>query len=122
MRAGPTSVALDAAHAQTLYDASFGTLPETQGWSYLAVGDALEVITNHSVLLDTSGTTSTHAGWGEVASAPLNRTDAFTLLFTVQLNSETHNTENRAGFSVIVIGDDRRGIELGFWTGTVHQL
>jgi len=39
-------------------------------------------------------------------------------LFTARLNTETHNNNNRAGFSVIVLGSDTNGIELGFWTNT----
>jgi hypothetical protein len=105
--------------AQTLFDAALGTLPEEQGWSYLAVGNVIEMLTNDAALLDSSGATSTHAGWGEVVAAPLNRTNAFTLLLSLQLRSETHNNTNRAGFSLIVLGDDKRGIELGFWTNEV---
>lgn len=36
-----------------------------------------------------------------------------------RLAQETHNRPERAGFSVILLGADRRGIELGFWRDQV---
>jgi len=107
------------AKAQTLYDASLGTLPQSQGWLFGALGTYTDVVTNNSVLLDTSATTSTEAGWTEGSPPDLNRANGFTLLFTAQLNAETHTSTNRAGFSIIVLSDDTNGIELGFWTNTV---
>jgi hypothetical protein len=117
--AGLLLAASPSARAQTLYDASLGTLPEAQGWLYGSFGNVTKTVTNDSVLFDTSATTSTEAGWSEFGAADLNRTNGFTLLFNVLLNSETHVSTNRAGFSIIVLGDDKRGIELGFWTNTV---
>ena len=32
---------------------------------------------------------------------------------------ESHASSNRAGFSVILLGDDKKGIELGFWTDRI---
>ncbi len=105
--------------AQTLYNANLGTLPEAQGWLFGAIGTKTETFANNSAFLDTSASTLTEAGWSEISAADLNRTNGFTLLFTVQINSETHVSTNRAGFSVIVLGDDKHGIELGFWANTV---
>jgi hypothetical protein len=107
------------AKGQTLYNASLGTLPENQGWFFGAFGTVVEMLTNNSVLLDTTASISTQAGWSEISSADLNRTNGFTLLFNAVLNSETHASTNRAGFSIIVLGDDKHGIELGFWTNTI---
>lgn len=39
----------------------------------------------------------------------------FTLSFELQLHAEAHTSADRAGFSVLLLGHDRRGIELGFW-------
>jgi hypothetical protein len=52
---------------------------------------------------------------------PLNRSTGFELDFTVKLLSETHNSTDRAGFSVIALSSDASplGIELGFWTNEV---
>lgn len=51
----------------------------------------------------------------------LDRT-GYTLNFSVQVNSESHNGTNgpnRAGFSVTAISDDKKGIELGFWNNEI---
>jgi hypothetical protein len=47
----------------------------------------------------------------------LDRTAGYTLSFTMRINSQTNNGTNglyRAGFSAIVLGNDNRGIEIGF--------
>lgn len=106
------------ARAQTVFDASLG-LPEAQGWTYGAFGIASETLINNSVLLTTTATTTTSAGWSLLASTPLNRTSGFSLLFDLQVNAETHSSTNRAGFSVICLGADTNGIELGFWNNTI---
>jgi hypothetical protein len=107
------------AKAQTLYDASLGTLPSAQGWSFAAFGSAPQTLINNSVRLDTTASTSTQAGYTEIAPTTLNHTNGFTLLFTVQLLEETHPSTNRAGFSVILLANDKHGIELGFWTNLI---
>jgi hypothetical protein len=105
--------------AQTLYNAFLGTPPQSQGWTFIPEGSYTEQITNNSVLLDTTLTNTTEAGWGQVTTEDLNRTNGFSLLFTAMLNAETHTSTNRAGFSLIVLGDDTNGIELAFWTNKV---
>ncbi len=45
----------------------------------------------------------------------LNRTNGFELNFNLAVSSENHSSNDRAGFSVSLIGSDVRGIELGFW-------
>jgi hypothetical protein len=107
------------AQAQTLYNSGLGTLPQSQGWLFGAEGIYTDTLANNSVLLDTSATTATEAGWTFASTPDLNRSNGFTLLFTGMLNAETHTSTNRAGFSIIVLGDDTNGIELGFWTNTV---
>jgi hypothetical protein len=107
------------ARGQVLYEATLGTLPENQGWTYGALGTVTKSLVDNSALLDTSGALSTQAGWSRISVTNLNRTNGFSLLFTALLNAETHASTNRAGFSVIVLGADRRGIELGFWTNRV---
>ncbi len=111
-----------AALAQPLYDAgSFSGLPEGQGWSYgvVALPAPVEMLTNDSVLLDTTASASTQAGWYESPGPDLNRTNGFSVAFEVLLNAESHVSTNQAGFSVIVLGDDLNGVELGFWTNTI---
>jgi len=109
------------AHGQTIYDGALGTLPEAQGWSYVAVnfGTVIATMSNNSVLLDTTSTTLNSDGWSEIAAPDLIRAASFTLLFTLKMNAEAHNNANRAGFSCIALGSDTNGIELGFWTTTI---
>jgi hypothetical protein len=53
----------------------------------------------------------------------LDRTQGFNLSFKLQLTAENHDNsdrnfdgrDDRAGFSVVLISDDLKGIELGFW-------
>ena len=102
--------------AQVLFDGTNG-LPAVQGWFYFATGGA-QTLTNSAVLLDTSTNNSYRAGYS-LTTDRLNHTNGFTLLFTSQLIAEGHANNNRAGFSVIVLADDKRGIELAFWTNTI---
>jgi hypothetical protein len=44
----------------------------------------------------------------------LNRTTGYTLKFTVAILSESSDSPDRAGFSVLVLSSDAQGIEIGF--------
>lgn len=109
--------AASPSEAQIFYDGTFG-LPAGQGWSAVTFG-ATQTLTNNGVLLDTSASSSVQAGYSRTAPGLLNRTNGFTLLFTAQMISEAHNNASRAGFSIIVLADDARGVELGFWTNNI---
>jgi len=104
--------------AQVLYDGAL-SLPGDQGWSYLALGSATQTLTNNAVLLNTSGANSTQAGYSRVLTGLLNRDRGFAIRFEAQVSAEAHANNNRAGFSVIVLADDVRGIELGLWTNKI---
>lgn len=109
-----------AGRAQVLYDGAIGTLPAEQGWNYAALpGRATQTHTGGGVRLDTSSLTAESAGYARVASPALDRLAGFNLAFTFQIANETHSRPERAGFSVIALGADRRGIELGFWRDEV---
>jgi len=43
----------------------------------------------------------------------------FQVNFTVQVDDESHSNDNRAGFSIILLSDDARGIELAFWENEI---
>ena len=45
--------------------------------------------------------------------------DGYTVRFDARLISESHSSTDRAGFSIIALGSDLAGIELGFWEGQV---
>jgi MYXO-CTERM domain-containing protein len=106
-----------AAHADVLYDPSTQTLPSQQDW----------------VMVDFLGTAQVKDGLFNLSSAGSNslkngiaRTDqtidsdtGTTLNFSFQTLSESHANANRAGFSVILLDSEHRGIELGFWTNQI---
>ena len=112
----------------TLYDGAAGTTPNSytstpylnfsnSGGSQTASGG----VTN----LDTSSSESVQAGYSNYNSSGLvnslfpvlDNNAGYTLSFTMKVNSQTNNGSNgdyRAGFSAIVLGSDKKGIELGF--------
>ena len=49
----------------------------------------------------------------------LDRTGGYTVEFDVKVDSESHASNDRAGFSLIALSSDSKGIELGFWTDQV---
>jgi hypothetical protein len=106
-------------YAQVLFDGSKGDLPAGQGWVFLARGSATQTWTAGSVVLDTSVASMAQAGYSALSRVPLNRTNGFTLAFTAQVENENHGNNNRAGFSVILLDNEQRGIELGFWEDRV---
>lgn len=108
------------AAAQVLYDGSLNTLPAAQGWNYAALpGSAQQTQNGNATRLRTTATTLETAGYARAAPIPLEREPGFNLVLRLQLPAETHVRQDRAGFSVIVLAADRRGVELGFWTNLV---
>ena len=75
--------------------------------------------------LDTTRETKDSAGFfslrlpGPVVRPPIDRRVGFSLRFRLAVRSESHVRPERAGTSVIVIGDDLLGVELGFWENEV---
>jgi len=106
-----------AGRAQVLFDGTQG-LPAQQGWTFFATGGS-QSLNNGGVQWDTSAANSYQGGYSLTAPTALKRTNGFTLEFTLQVPTETHANTNRAGFSVILLADDRSGVELGFWTNTI---
>ena len=133
-----------SAQTTTLYNPTLGTKPGDQG--YLILGNvftATEIyqtgppaVTN----LNSSSAQSIYAGYSNYnialggpsgfttttfvnpAFPTLNPTTGFTLNFTMQLLAETHTgNANRAGFSVLLLGSDKKGIEIGFQSGGVFS-
>ncbi len=136
-------VAAGPVTADPLYDAALGTGPADQGWLYLTwplppLGTASAVQTlepTPSVRLDTLPATSDSAGYlARLAySAPpvididyrhpglpdLNRAAGYRVTFDLQVHTESHLSDDRAGCSIIALSDDLLGIELGFWEDSV---
>lgn len=115
-----------------LYDGSLGGTPDTQGkLTYRATpsASAYQTYSDGVTILDTTANQSDAAGYyGAPALVPaLDRASGYSLSFIVQLISESHEVSDkdgdgvgdRAGFSVIVLSSDTKGIELGFWQDQV---
>ncbi|MCP4362122.1 MAG: hypothetical protein GY796_29290, partial [Chloroflexi bacterium] len=110
-----------------LYDGTAGGTPGTQNWlAYVVVGAATQAEVGGVTTLNTTlAGNGTYAGYPNNAAPnfgsypAMNRQDGYELKFTVQLVTEIHANNDRAGFSVIMLGDDLEGIELGFWPNEI---
>ncbi|BAU10087.1 Na-Ca exchanger/integrin-beta4 [Leptolyngbya sp. NIES-3755] len=111
--AGAEGIATIPVSAQVLYDGSRNTSFKTQGWVTKTPQGTIENIFGGGTTLNTTSSNTLQAGYS--LFRPLNRTQGYTLSVDLQLLSESHASLNRAGFSIIALSSDRRGIELGFW-------
>ncbi len=108
-----------------LYDGALGTKPNDQGFSFLALQSVSPTISGGATILNTASDKGIYAGYFSKPTAQLilDRAIGYTVKFTVQVELEDHGgsdkdndgIEDRAGFSLIVLSSDKRGIELGFW-------
>jgi len=106
--------------AQPLFETAHGTLPSDQGWIFFAARKvAEESHTGQAVRLVTTADILESAGYALVTPVALSRDRGFNLALSLRLNVESHSRPDRAGFSLIVLAEDRLGIELGFWTNLV---
>ncbi len=116
-----SALAAQHAGAVTLYDPGLATLPAAQAWQTLTAGAAAtQGLAGGTYTLDTTGTGV--ALWGNSRLSPLLLdTDAgFVLTFSLQLRSESHSSTNRAGYSVVLVGNDPSlALELAFWSDHV---
>lgn len=125
--------------AITLYDAALAALPNAQSW--LAYGSSLLANPNPSPSRSSAGTLLSSlpslaglAGFSNVAALvptlvnpgfpSLDPSRGFVFHFRLDLQEELHQVDNRAGFSVILLGDGPRplGIELGFHRDAIFSL
>jgi hypothetical protein len=108
----------------TLFDDTLGNTPGAQPWLFFASdlrGSVTETPVAAGVQLTTEMPVS--AGYSNYAFVSLknaafpalDRASGFSLRFQLQVNSEGHANNDRAGFSVILLSSDLLGIELGFW-------
>ncbi len=110
-----------------LYDAASGAIPsETlMDFTDFPPGAASLAYSDGGTVMDTSPSgMGTFAGWvSGQASTPgfpiLDRTSGFQVNFTLQVERETHTNNNRAGFSLILLDQDAKGIELAFWENEI---
>ncbi|MCH8569004.1 MAG: T9SS type A sorting domain-containing protein [Balneolales bacterium] len=114
--------------AAVLYDASFPPLnPDLQGWAYLENppptngAGAVRFTQNGVHYLDTSVESSLQAGYlnnflftNHPGIKVLDRESGYGFGMRLRLISEEATSPFRAGFSVIILSDDSKGIEIGF--------
>ena len=113
----------------TVYDEAQNNLPENQAWlSYASNGVATSTVVS-GIGVDLQTDDAANAGFSNypvIPTAPknpsfpvLNSATGFTLSFSMQLLSESHSSNNRAGFSVILLDENNQGVELGFWQDSI---
>ncbi len=131
--AAPVVVAPPRAGADTtvLYDGASGKLPSNAVWGWMLAnfgGGAITAPgTTGAVTLNSTASNSIRLGYSRVAPVALDRTAGYTLRFDLLVVSENHSASDkngdglgdRAGISVIVVGNDGLGIELSFWGGEI---
>lgn len=105
----------------TLYDGAAGVplFPWIAGGPQAAFSSG-----GGGVTIDTTSSDSTQAGYFR-ADTTFDRAQGYTLRFDLDLLSEDHSNPaalnnadsiaERAGFSLIALGNDLRGVELAFW-------
>jgi hypothetical protein len=111
-----------------LYDSALGGTPETQGKIVYRTSPsaiATQTFEDGATTLDTTQSLRDAAGYmaDSRSISPLDRAPGYALNFTVRVVEEAHGESDkdgdgigdRAGFSVIVLSNDLKGIELGFW-------
>ena len=107
-----------------LYDGALNTTPDAQGWLYLASpgSAATRTASGGVTVLDSTAASADMAGFfstGHPLVGTLDRAAGFTVTFRLQLDRESHTSNDRAGFSVIALGSDSKGVVLGFWNNEV---
>ena len=90
----------------------------------LPAGTATHTFANGLTTLDTTASNEIYAGYPmeptTVITVPvMDRTETYTITFSVQIESEAHTSNDRAGFSLIALSNDVKGIELGFWSNEI---
>jgi hypothetical protein len=108
----------------TLYDSSLGTTPSQQTFSYQAINPqppfTVQASQSYSLpvtVLNTASQPEDYAGYtvSQTVMPTLNRATGFRLTFDLRVITESHSSSDRAGFSIILLGDDLFGVEMAFW-------
>jgi len=110
-----------------LYDAASGAIPGVplMNFTDFPPGVAPPIYSDGVTVLDTTiSGQGTYAGWTSFgATTPgfpiLDRNAGFQVEFTLQIENESHGNNNRSGFSLIILSEDARGIELAFWENEI---
>ncbi len=116
--------AASTAVTTVLYDGSLGNLPSDQSFTFGELPFppwATQTISNGGVILDSTASNSIQAGYGVTTtdSVVLDQHTGYKVTFQAQILAETSVSNDRAGFSIIVLSEDLQGIELGFWSDLI---
>ena len=119
-------------HAQTtLYNETLGNFPGDQGWLLYLTNSPSNasqtyIPTQGTRLVTINGAMAGYFNTNPLTSSLVNplfptldRTTGFSLSLDLLINSETHTSNDRAGFSIIALASDHHGIELGFWNNQI---
>ena len=97
-------------------------LLSAQGWMYasfpLMSARATQSVEGAGTVLDTTSAMSDMAGYVYrrlPPAPPLDRSMGFRVLFSLRIAKENHVSSHRAGFSLIALSNDLKGVELAFW-------
>jgi hypothetical protein len=110
-----------------LYDGASGQIPDTSLMHFtdFPPGGASITYSDGVTVMDTTVTSrETFAGWvASQSTTPgfplLDRKKGVQVDFSLQVESESHANNNRAGLSLIVLDQDAKGIELSFWQNEI---
>lgn len=104
------------ASAAVLYNGALGTSPVDQGLAYASIPSTPFTVGNGMTVLDTAAENNNaiFAGFLTTSATPLNRTIGFTIRFDIRVVNSAFSNPSRAGFSVIALASDKKGIEIGF--------
>lgn len=124
-----------SAQAQTttvLYDGSSDKKPNESPWNWLFFAPGVTVTApggSGATTFDSTSSASYKGGYTLTTSTALDRLAGYTLRFDVRVTQEDHSPASadknsdgladRAGFSLIVISSDKKGLELGFWQNEI---
>lgn len=114
-------LAASSASAQVLYDGSLGTAPGAQGLTYASVPTGSFASTaGGATTLDTNASNNIYAGFA--AQPVMNRASGFVVRLDLRVLSAATANVSRAGFSLLVLASDARGVEIGFLNNEIYAL
>lgn len=108
-----------------LYDAALGNLPSDQSMSYLSYSESFgtssvtQTYSNGATVLDSTAVTGDYAIYHTDATT-LDAIEGFKLTLTVRIEEESHLNSNRTGFSIVLLDQNNKGVELGFETDAIY--
>ncbi|QDU33425.1 hypothetical protein KS4_14710 [Poriferisphaera corsica] len=131
--AGCLLIGYSTVEGSMLYDASLNTSASAQGFTLgqnpPSGGASTATFNSDYTRIDSSGATGEQIGYFSLNPfAPaithpgmltVDAASGFTLNFNLMIEEESHVHGGRAGFSIIILDDNSKGMEIGFWDDEV---